>query len=192
MDLGWGNEKASKFVTNVGLVTSDGPNGPNIMSAEWTYYVSWSPALVTVHIGGGKDGKATSENISMTKEFGVGIAASDQNVLASIAGGSSGRDVDKVALLREMGFAFSKGKKIKALMAAGAACNIECRLREAVQLGDHTMFVGEVLDIQTDQSKAPLLFSFGKYYALGEQLHKPDQAARDRIDALKAKYAKKK
>ena len=91
MDLGWGNEKASKFVTNVGLITTDGPNGPNIMAAEWTYYVSWSPALIAVHLGGGKITKATSENITASREFGVSIAASDQQVFSSIAGGSTGR-----------------------------------------------------------------------------------------------------
>jgi flavin reductase (DIM6/NTAB) family NADH-FMN oxidoreductase RutF len=191
MDLGWGNEKASKFLTNVGLITTVGPNGANIMAAEWTYYVSWSPALVSVHIGGGKTAKATAENIMATKEFGVSIAADDQNVIASIAGGSHGREVDKMKVLKEMGFAFSKSKHIKPELVSGAASLIECKLKEAVELGDHTMFVGEVLSIETDQSKEPLAYSFGKYYALGEMLHKPEQPILDKIEELKKKYEKK-
>jgi flavin reductase (DIM6/NTAB) family NADH-FMN oxidoreductase RutF len=191
MDLGWGNEKASKFVTNVGLITSTGPNGPNIMAAEWTYYVSWSPALVSVHIGGGKTGKATSENIMATKEFGVSIASSDQNVLASIAGGSSGREVDKLAVLKEMGFHFHPSKHIKPELVSGAASNIECKLKDSIEIGDHTMFIGEVLSIETDQAKSLLAYSFGKYYSLGERLHKPEKAILDKIEQLKKKYAKK-
>src|SRR3989338_1447775 len=180
MDLGWGNEKASKFVTNVGLITTEGPAGQNIMSAEWTYYVSWSPALISVHISGGKTGKATAENISATKEFGVSIAAEDQNVLTSIAGGSHGRETDKMPILREMGFEFYKSKSIKPLLVKGAAINAECRLKEIVEVGDHTMFVGEVLEIEAHADKKPLAYSFGKYYRLGEQIHKPAQDVLDK------------
>ncbi len=192
MDLGWGNEQASKFVTNVGLVTSNGKNGLDIMAAEWTYYVSWSPALISVHIGGGMTGKATSENIMDTKVFGVSIASTEQNVISSVAGGSSGRDIDKVSLLKELGYNFSAGKETGALLVDGSATKIECRLKEAITLGDHTMFIGEIVSIETDKSKSPLAFSFGKYYSLGEHMHKPDQAVLDRIEALKAKHAKKK
>ena len=192
MDLGWGNEKASKFVTNVGLITTEGPNGANIMAAEWTYYVSWSPALIAVHLGGGKTAKATSENIMATREFGVSIAASDQNVISSIAGGSTGREVDKISVLKEMGAQFYASKGIKPLLLRGAATNIECRLIEAKELGDHTMFIGEMVSIETDLAKSPLLYSFGKYYKEGEKLHKPEQGVLDKIEQLKAKFAKRK
>ena len=192
MDLGWGNEKASKFVTNVGLITTDGPNGANIMAAEWTYYVSWSPALIAVHLGGGKTAKATSENIMASREFGVSIAASDQHVISSIAGGSSGRDVDKISVLKEMGAQFYPSKAIKPMLLRGAATNIECKLLEAKELGDHTMFIGEVVSIETDPAKEPLLYSFGKYYGVGEKLHKPEQSVLDKIEQLKAKFVKHK
>lgn len=192
MDLGWGNEKASKFVTNVGLITSDGPNGPNIMAAEWTFYLSYSPAIISVHTGGGESGKATAENIMKTKEFGVSLAATDQNVISSIAGGSSGRDVDKIAMLKEMGFELYKGKKIAAPMVKGAATNAECKLLEAKQVGDHLMLIGEVVEIDSDASKQPLAYSGNKYYKLGEQIHKPAQDVLDRIEALKVKHTKKK
>lgn len=192
MDLGWGNEKASKFVTNVGLITTDGPNGANIMAAEWTYYVSWSPALIAVHLGGGKTAKATSENIMASREFGVSIAASDQNAISSIAGGSSGRDVDKISVLTGMGAQFYPSKSIKPMLLRGAAISIECKLVEAKELGDHTMFIGEMVSIETDSAKEPLLYSFGRYYKKGEQLHKPEQAVLDKIEQLKAKFAKHK
>jgi len=192
MDLGWGNKLASKFATNVGLITSHGPNGQNIMAAEWTYYVSWSPALMAVHIGGGREGKATAENISATKEFGISIAASGQNVVASIAGAASGRDLDKIAVLRDMGFELYNAKHIKALMVKGAATSIECRLVEVKELGDHTMFIGEVLDISTDEGKMPLIYQFGKYHLLGEQIHKPGQDVLDKIEQLRQKHKKTK
>jgi len=194
MELGWGNQKASKFITNVGLVTSIGRNGQNIMSAEWSYYVSWAPALINVHIAGKSAGagKATLENISETMEFGVNVAAEDQNVFASISGGSSGHDVDKISVLREMGAQFYKARKIGAPMLSGAALNAECRVKQIVDMGDHAMVVGEVVEIVSHDAIRPLAYSFGKYYRLGEQIHKPEQAVLDKISALAEKHRKRK
>ncbi len=195
MDLGWGNPKASKWITNVGLVTSDGLHGPNVMAAEWTYYVSYSPGLISVHItGNSKDlsAKATLENIRATKEFGVSIASDDQNVISSIAGGSAGKNVSKVALLKEYGAEFYKAKHIRPLLVKGAATNAECRVKEMLDVGDHVMIIGEVLDIETDLSKSPLAYSGNKYWKLGQHIEKPPQEILDRISALKAKYSKTK
>lgn len=195
MDLGWGNAKAGKWATNVGLITSDGPHGQNIMAAEWTYYVSYSPALISVHIGGtAKDsaGKATLDNIRATNEFGVSLAASDQNVFSSIAGGSSGKEVDKIGLLRELGAKFTDGKHAKVLLLEGAASTAECRVKDIVDVGDHVMILGEVLEMDSHAEKQPLIYSFGKYYGLGERIGKPAQDVLDKIAQLKEKYARKK
>lgn len=194
MDLGWGNPKAGKFVTNVGLITSSGPNGPNIMAAEWTYYVSYSPALISVHIGGGisPSGKATAENIKATKEFGVNIASQEQTVFSSIAGGSSGREIDKIGVLQEMGAQFYNAKKINAPMLKGACTNAECKVKEIIEVGDHVMVIGEVVEIESDAAKPPLVYSGNKYYGLGGHIEKPPQDVLDKIALLKEKHARQK
>ena len=79
------SELAKGFVTTVGIVSSRGKHGNNLMAAEWTYLVSYSPAMITVHIGNRKS-KATAENITETGVFGVSLAATHQNVITSIIG----------------------------------------------------------------------------------------------------------
>ena len=101
MDLPWGDSRSNQFVTNVGLITSNGPYGNDIMAAEWTHHVSYKPGLIAVCINP-KD--ATHANIEKTKEFGVSLCASDQNVLSSISGGYSGKNYDKIEALKEIGF----------------------------------------------------------------------------------------
>lgn len=187
MDLPWGDERTVQFVTNVGLITSTGPYGQNIMSAEWTHHVSYSPGLIAVCIG---PGKATYENIRTTKEFGVNIAATDQNVIASIAGGSSGKETDKVKVLEALGYGFYKAKKIKSPMVKGAALNVECRLFKEIPLGDHTMFVGEVVEASLGSGKEPLAYHKGRYWKLTEALEKPEEEERERIRKLLEKYRK--
>ena len=170
MDLPWGDEKTVQFITNVGLVTSKGPYGNNIMAAEWTHHVSYSPGFVAVCIG---KNKATLENIKASKEFGVSICATDQNVMASVAGGSSGKDTDKVGTLKELGFKFYKAKKINALMVEGAVLNLECKIFKEVELGDHVMLVGEVVEASLNKNKEPLAYHKGKYWKIGENIPKP-------------------
>jgi len=187
MELPWGDEKTVQFITNVGLITTTGPHGPNIMSAEWTHHVSYSPGLIAVCIG---PGKATYENIRETKEFGVNIAATDQNVIASIAGGSTGKEVDKIKSLEALGFNFYKGKKIRALMVKGAAVNIECRLFKVIPLGDHTMFVGEAVEASLTLGKEPLAYHKGKYWLLGEIIQKPAEDQLQKIRETIEKFKK--
>ena len=107
MDLPWGDEKTNKFITNVGIVTSTGPFGDNVMACEWTHHFSYRPGLVGVSIGARH---ATHKNINETKEFGVNLASTEQNVLSSVAGSSSGADFDKIKALEELGFEFYKAK----------------------------------------------------------------------------------
>ncbi len=188
MDLPWGDERTTKFVTNVGLITSDGPNGPNIMSAEWTHQISYSPGLIVVCVG---QGKATNENIRATKEFGVNLAAADQNVIASVSGGSTGKKVDKIAALKELGFKFYKAKKIKTLMVEGAALHVECKAVQIIELGDHTMFVGEVLEATANQ-KEPLIYHKKNFWKFGENILMPPEKELERIKSVVEKFGKSK
>ena len=38
MHLAWNDRRTRQFITNVGLITSNGPAGLDIMSAEWTHH----------------------------------------------------------------------------------------------------------------------------------------------------------
>ncbi len=186
MDLPWGDEKTTKFITNVGLITTRGPSGDDIMACEWTHHVSYSPGLVAVCIG---RKKATARNIRKTKEFGISLCAADQSVVSSVAGGYSGAAYDKIAALRELGFKFYKGRKIKAFMVEGAAVNIECKLHRTIKLGDHTMFVGEVVAASSAQ-KEPLAYHKGRYWIMNKNIKKPSDKKRQQIRNTVEKYKK--
>lgn len=187
MDLSYGEERTKKFVTNIGLVTSNGPFGHNIMACEWTHQVSYSPGLIAVCI---HFDDATNENISKSKEFGINLCASDQNVLSSIAGGSSGKSVNKIEALKELGFKFFKAKKIDAFMVEGAAMSAECRLFRELKLGDHTTFIGEIVELHPASGKEPLVYHSQKYWALGQSIPKPPQQELERIKSVVEKHKK--
>lgn len=187
MDLPWGDEKSIQFITNVGLITTDGPAGPNIMAAEWTHHVSYEPGIIAVCIH--KSNKATAVNIKKTKEFGVNLAATDQSVMASIAGSQSGIQYDKIKALEELEFKFYKAKKIDVPMVEGAALNLECKLVKTSDIGSHTIFFGEAVEA-TVSGKEPLAYHKGKYWKMADNIENPVQEERDRIRKIIEKYRK--
>lgn len=185
MDLPYGDERNKKFVTNVGLITSRGKSGDNIMACEWTHMVSYSPGLIAVCI---RSGKATHENIQSSKEFGVNLCAVDQASMSNIAGGLVGKNFDKIKVLQELGFKFFPAKNINTLMVEGAALNAECKLFKEIQLGSHTMFVGEVVDVSATD-KAPLAYHQGKYWLLEKEVSKPAQEELEKINNTVERFA---
>ena len=90
------------------------------MACEWTHHVSYIPGLIAVCIA---PNKATHENLKQTKEFGVNLCSTDQSIMSSIAGGYTGSKYNKINALKELGFEFYEGKKIRAVMIKGAAVN---------------------------------------------------------------------
>jgi flavin reductase (DIM6/NTAB) family NADH-FMN oxidoreductase RutF len=185
MDLAWDDRRTRQFVTNVAIITNDGPRGSNAMACEWTHHVSYAPSLIVINV---RDSDATAENVSATREFGINIAAEDQNVLCSVAGKFTGKQMDKIGILKDVGAVFYNAKRIKAPMLKGAAMNAECKLVKEEELGDHKMFVGEVVEISADENIRPLLYYNGKYWKLGDNVQKPSQEVLDKINGSAEKH----
>ena len=188
MDLTWGDERAGKFVSSVGLITTKGDSGDNIMAAEWTHQLSYSPGIISVSIG---NGKVSGENIKQTKEFGVNLVASDQSVMVNIAGKSHGKGVDKIKVLEELGFKFFKAKKINTLMVEGVAFQAECKVKDIIPLGDHTMFVGDIVELYPLSNKDPLVYHKRIFLKQGEKIEKPNEKELERINKIIEKHTKK-
>ncbi len=180
-------EYTKGLTTSVGIISSRGALGDNLMSAEWTYLVSYDPAIFTVHIGNRKS-KATAENIAETKVFGVSMAASHHNTLTSIIGNHSGHDVDKVAILEELGYTFERGQETGVLYVKDSVLALECRLMKVEPIGDHTMFMGEVVAIMEGTSEDPLLYNKKKYWKIGEKITKPSDEERAKQDEIVERY----
>ncbi len=184
MKLEYADEKTKAMVTNVGLISSNGTHGYNIMACEWTHQISHDPGLFALAI---RNFKATYQNILETKMFGINIASTDQNVLSSIVGKTTGKSINKISLLKEMGFVLYKAEHIDVLMIEGSCINIECKLVDHIDIGDHPLLIGEVISIH-EHDKEPLLYRQGKYFHIGEQIAKPQAAILEKIEELKQKY----
>lgn len=154
------------FSTPVAMVTSFHDGKPNMMAASWTYNTSLKPMHITVFVD---PLRYSHDLIEKSGEFGVNIASDQQADAVHYVGDCSGREIDKFQskLLKTY-----KAKEIRAPMIKDCLGNAECRVIAKNKIGDHTAFVGEVLDITYDETKSPLIVYRDKYFKLGELIKK--------------------
>lgn len=150
-------EAFRSFTTTVGLITTNGPRGPNVMAAEWTFNVSYRPFLIAVLID---PENVTHDEILAAKEFGVNLVPPELVDAMGFAGHYSKAETDK---LSSDLFTTYHAAKIGAPMIDGCVLNAECRLVEHRTLGDHTLFVGEVVSFRVDPSREPLVLHRGSH-----------------------------
>lgn len=137
------------FATGVTVVTTVGDSGPHGMTANAFMSVSLEPPLILVSV----DHKArTNSLIKQAKRFGVNFLRVDQQHLSNHFAG-------KPNLEDEKGL-FTWYEDIPLL--SDCLATIACRLWESFEAGDHTLFVGEVLDLKAYEGE-PLLFYKGQY-----------------------------
>ena len=143
------------FATTVALITTNGPKGPNVMAAEWTFHVSYDPFLISVHID---PESVTHDEILAAGEFGVNLVNEEQVAAMAFAGHYSKADTDK---LSSEAYETYPAKKIRAPMIRGSLLNAECRLVQHLPIGDHTAFIGEVVEFSVNPSKDPVVLHQG-------------------------------
>ncbi|MER2107087.1 MAG: flavin reductase family protein [Solibacillus sp.] len=138
-----------KFATGVTVLTTINDGEPHGMTANGFMSVSLTPKLVVISIGH----KAKFlEKIKKSGVFAVNIlAAHQQNYSKIFAGQQDG----------QVAFNELAGLPVVDEALAQVACKVTAEHVE----GDHTLFIGEVLEIKLVQGN-PLLFFGGQYRSL--------------------------
>ena len=127
----------------VGTYDDDGK--PNIMTVAWGGICCSQPPCLTVSLR-----KATHSynGIVARKGFSVNIPSEKQVAETDYAGIVSGRDIDKFAAC---GWTPVRSELVDAPYVAEVPLVVECRLIHTLEIGLHTQFVGEILDVKADQ-----------------------------------------
>ncbi|GAF93906.1 unnamed protein product, partial [marine sediment metagenome] len=73
-------------------------------------------------------------------------------------GTKSGRDEDKI---KAANLVMKPALKVRPLLIGGCVFNMECRIISTHETGDHTIFVGEVLQSHADDSDYMRILNFG-------------------------------
>ena len=124
---------------SVVLLTAQYRGQPNVMAAAWVTPVSFRPPMVAVAIS---PTDHTHYLIGKSQEFVVNVPARPLADPVMICGSASGRDVDKFARAK---LTAEAGRRVTVPWVSECLAHMECGLVEAYEVGDHTLFVGEVI-----------------------------------------------
>ena len=144
----------------VTLIGSSWEGRDNVMAASWVAPSSRRPPLISIFIN---NGHLTRELIYQSREFVVNVLASDQAEASETCGTVSGREADKYA---KAGLTTRPADRVSVPLIEGCLANLECKVVADYEVGDHTLFVGEIVAAHQDDKWDPLARFDGKYASI--------------------------
>ena len=157
------------------VTTRDREGHDNVCTVAWTGTVCSDPAMLSISV---RPSRLTWNYLKETGVFVVNLTTEKLVRAVDYCGVKSGRDTDKFA---DMGLTAEEAEMISCSCLAESPVSIECRVKETLDLGSHTMFVAEVLAVHAEKDymdengrfdlmKArPVVYSHGTYFGLGEK-----------------------
>lgn len=149
----------------------------NIFTVAWTGNICTNPPMVYISV---RPSRYSYELIEDSGEFVLNLTTEALAEATDFCGVRSGRDVDKWKYCHLTAAPASSLKC--APVVAECPVNIECRVKEHLDLGSHRMYIADVTAVQADEAyldekgrfcldKAGLIaYSHGDYMALGKKL----------------------
>lgn len=128
-------------------------NRPNISAQGWFMFASYVPPMLAISIAKNHN---TCETIRDSGEFVLALPSTEQTDAVYFCGTHSGRDRDKFA---ESGFKPLPAEKVKPPLIADACANFECKVVSSLPAGDHTIFVGEIVQSHVSEDFRKRLFA---------------------------------
>lgn len=149
---------------------------PNIITIAWAGTVCSDPPMVSISV---QKIRYSYNLIVESGAFVINLPTTRQARWTDYCGVASGRDVDKFA---QTGFTPGPSRTVKPPVILECPINLECVVRQTIELGSHTLFIAEITatqiseDIITSSGRLAIekanLFAFahGGYYTLGTKL----------------------
>lgn len=134
------------FPTQAILVTCrDKNNKTNVITIAWHTTVSKKPPLYGISVG---PARYSHDLIKNSKEFAVNFASYTLVEKIHFCGTHSGRKTDKT---KEAKLTLEKIKGFNTPIIKECYAHLLCKLYKSIELGDHTFFVGEVVNALYDK-----------------------------------------
>jgi flavin reductase (DIM6/NTAB) family NADH-FMN oxidoreductase RutF len=158
--------------------TYDAAGKANVMTVAWGGICCSKPPCVAISV---RKATYTYGNLMQRRAFTISLPTQDQVVPADYFGTASGRDTDKFAAA---GLTPVRSDLVEAPYVGEFPFVLECKVVHVAELGIHTLFAGEILDVKVEEAcldakgrptaelVQPIWWgpSENQYYGLGENL----------------------
>ena len=159
------------------LVTCGSEDGQrNVLTAAWTGIVNTRPPMAYVSI---RPERHSYGIIMETGEFVINLTTSKMAKEVDFCGMKSGSKLDKFAKCE---LSTERAHTVSCPVIQSSPLALECRVRDKIELGSHTMFIADVTGVTVDeryvdskgkinlQQAGLMAYSHGEYFALGRKL----------------------
>ena len=155
---------------------ADKEGNPNIITVAWAGTVCTNPPMVSISV---RPERYSYHMIDETGEFVINLTTEKLAYATDYCGVRSGKDVDK---FKELHLTPEKAEYVNAPLIAESPVNIECKVVKKETPGSHHIFLAEVKAVHVDdaymdekgtfhlEKAAPIVYSHGTYFGLGESL----------------------
>lgn len=124
--------------------TYDSQGRANALTAAWVGVCCSDPPCVAVSV---RRSRYSFDALRARRAFTVNVPSEQHAREVDYLGLASGRDGDKLAA---MGLTPVRSDLVDAPYIAEFPLVIECRLLQTIELGVHTQFVGQIVDVKAD------------------------------------------
>lgn len=158
------------------LVTVSDGEKDNVLTVAWTGTVCTNPPMAYISV---RPERYSYDMIKKSGEYVINLTTEAIAKETDFCGVTSGRDVDK---FEKCGFTKEKAALVKAPLIKECPVNIECKVRDVMEYGSHTMFVADVVKVHVDESLIDetgrfaleqaglIVYSHGQYMSSGDIL----------------------
>ena len=128
------------------VCTYDSSGNANAMAVAWGGICCSKPPSVSISL---RKATYTHGNISERKAFTVNVPSEDLARESDYFGIVSGRDTDKFA---DTGLTAVRSEIVEAPYIDEFPFVLECNLTHTVEIGLHTQFIGEIMDVKAEEA----------------------------------------
>lgn len=158
------------------VTCTDNSGKSNIITLAWVGTINSDPPMVSISV---RKQRYSYELLKQKGEFVINMPPRSLTFATDFCGVKSGRDLDKFEAMK---LTPEKASKIDVPLIRECPVNLECVVRQVIELGSHDLFLAEVVATNVaekllDESgrlnldKADLIcYSHGEYYPLGDSL----------------------
>jgi len=155
---------------------ADNEGKPNIITLAWAGTINSDPPMVSISV---RKPRYSHDLIKEKGEFVINLPNRKLTFATDYCGVKSGRDMNKFEV---MNLTPEKASIVSVPIIKECPVNLECVVKQVIELGSHDMFLAEVVATNVDEAlldengkldlnKADLIcYSHGEYYPLGKSL----------------------
>jgi len=147
------------WTSGVVIITAAHGNQQHGMTVSSFTSVSLDPPLIIISL---QDSTRTRELVYHAQAFGVTILADTQQSISDLFAGRGPEVEDRMAGIE------TETLVTGAPLIKGGLAAFDCRVKQSIDVGPNTLFVGEVVAIRGNGAGQPLVYHDRKYYKLAE------------------------